>query len=79
MEYNAHQKRILSEMYARYITLDELNTQLSTDPERTKQTYELPKAIVYDRERAEKEGADWAYIIESEQEQELLEEALNNI
>jgi len=79
MEYNAHQKRILSEMYARYITLDELNTQLSTDPERTKQAYELPKGIVYDREEAEKEGADWAFIIESEQEQELLEEALNNI
>jgi len=79
MEYTAHQRRILSEMYTRFIIRDERNTQISTDAERTKQAYELPREALYDQEEAEKEAADWAFITESEQEQELLAESLNNI
>lgn len=82
MNYTAHQKKLINGMVAKqdkWMAMDEMWTQLSTDAERTKQSYKLPKGIVYDPEEAEQEAEDWAFITESEQEQLQEAEALNNI
>lgn len=79
MEYTAHQKNLIRGMVARYdkwMAMDEMWTQLSTDAERTH------TVMHYDIERdgpAEIEQEDVPFEPESEQDQLQEAEALNNI
>lgn len=68
MKLNSRQAHILKKVNDKYVSLDELKTQISTDPERREIAYPLPTAesIVPDLEENAREVEEWKKIIEAE-------------